>query len=172
MDKPKVTVASCAEGNYRPGRSNYKVRYIIIHTMQGTLKGTTAWFANPKARGSAHYGIGFGGELVQWVDDGDTAYHAGNLKYNREAIGIELEGFCERGFFPDAMMEKLIELVRYLSKRYKIPMSRAVILGHNEIPDPYNPKLLGGAHHHSDPGSKFPWAELMRQLVPPKDDVV
>lgn len=161
--KPLTKSAPAHRNNYSSGRKGNAINTIVVHTMQGTLKGTNGWFADAAAKASAHYGIGFGGELVQYVDDQDTAWHAGNAKYNRQSIGIELEGFMERGFFPDTMIDKLVELMAYLCDTYKIPRDRKHIIGHNEVPAP-DGKGFGGAGHHADPGPKFPWDEVMAKL--------
>ena len=161
--KPKIEQAPAAGGNYTPGRKGDKIEYIVIHVMQGTLKGTTKWFAMPEAEASAHYSIGFDGNIVQHVQDTDTAWHAGNGAYNRRSIGIELEGFIERGYFPDMMMGSLAKLILYLAKEYNVEVSRQRIIGHNEVPSPDGTKM-GGAGGHTDPGPKFPWGVLMELL--------
>ena len=36
-------------------------------------------------------------------------------------------------------------------------MDRAHVIGHNQVPDPNNPKLFGGSDHHWDPGPYWNW---------------
>lgn len=67
-----------------------KPRLIVMHIMEGSLAGTDGWFHNPVSQVSAHFGIGVGGEIIQWVDTKDAAWHA--VEANAYAIGIELEG--------------------------------------------------------------------------------
>jgi hypothetical protein len=40
-------------------------------------------------------------------------------------------------------------------------MDRKHVIGHNEVPDPYNSKLFGGADHHWDPGPYWSWTGYM-----------
>lgn len=59
----------------RPG-----TRAIVIHTMSGTLAGTDGWFANPASAVSAHFGVGLGGEVHQYVETAMTAWANGILE--------------------------------------------------------------------------------------------
>src|SRR5882757_5873164 len=97
----------CAPVNFRPGRPfGSKAEAIVIHCMDGTLAGTDAWFRDPAARVSAHYGVGVDGRIHQYVSEDDTAFHAGivvnptaamvlsrpSVNPNFYTIGIEHEG--------------------------------------------------------------------------------
>ena len=60
----------------------------VMHTMVGNLPGTDAWFLNPAAQASAHFGIAQDGTVIQWVNvRGGIAWHcaAGNSAW----YGIE-----------------------------------------------------------------------------------
>src|SRR5260370_5619898 len=79
----------CAAGNWHAGRSGSShVTAIVIHVMDGFLIGTDALFnQTPEQRqgdvhmhaSAAHYGISQTGEIHQYVQDADTAYHAGGV---------------------------------------------------------------------------------------------
>lgn len=126
------------------GRGKYKPEAIVLHIMQGTLKGTDAWFNNPKSNVSAHYGIGKNGEVHQYVDEKDTAYHAGIVKRpswklfkpnsnpNFYTIGIEHEGTFTDAW-TDQMKQASAELVKNISKRWNIPLDRDHVIGHYQI---------------------------------------
>ncbi|MFF9287499.1 peptidoglycan-binding protein [Streptomyces griseosporeus] len=63
---------------------------VVLHIMQGTLWGSDAWFRNPAAQASAHFGVGKDGTILQWVDTKDRAWaQAGGNSY---WISIEHEG--------------------------------------------------------------------------------
>lgn len=63
---------------------------VVLHIMQGTLWGSDAWFRNPAAQASSHFGVGKDGTILQWVDTADRAWaQAGG---NRTWISIEHEG--------------------------------------------------------------------------------
>lgn len=53
---------------------------IVVHIMDGSLSGTDAWFASQASEVSAHYGIGKAGEVHQYVEEADTAFHCGTVK--------------------------------------------------------------------------------------------
>lgn len=84
----------CKSGYFSHGRSGFKS--IILHSADGykdgdikTLTGQTSSVV------SSHWYIDRQGNIYHFVQDGDTAYHAGevaNNKYaNRNSIGLEQE---------------------------------------------------------------------------------
>jgi AmpD protein len=109
---------------------------------------------------SAHFYVRRGGELWQFVDCGDRAWHAGASSWrgrdncNDDSIGIELEGLEGRTFEP-AQYETLADLCTVLAQRWSI----AHIAGHEHI--------APGRKH--DPGPGFDWALLKRQLAWPAE---
>ena len=79
---------------YTKGRKGRRVRYVVVHSMAGTLEGTVSHFRKqiPLLGSSAHFLVGHDGRLVQMVRLEDTAHHAGNFDANLESVGIEHEG--------------------------------------------------------------------------------
>lgn len=129
--------------NFTQGRGGYKPEAIVIHVMDGTLKGTDAWFNNKGSGVSAHYGIGKNGEVHQYVRDEDMAWHAGavvrptwslikSANPNLYTIGIEHEGTATSAW-TEAQKAASAKLIRELCVKYGIPMDRAHIIGHYEI---------------------------------------
>jgi N-acetyl-anhydromuramyl-L-alanine amidase AmpD len=130
--------------NYTKGRGGFKPRAVILHIMAGTLKGTDSWFANPVAQASAHYGIGLNGEIHQYVNENDMAWHAGvvirptwkllnpKVNVNKETIGIEHEG-QPITVWSREMKESSASLVADICKRWGIPLDRDHIIGHYQI---------------------------------------
>lgn len=141
MIRPKLIAR-----NFTAGRGGRKPDLIVVHVMAGTMAGTDAWFRNPDASVSAHYGVSKSGEVVQWVQDRDTAWHAGTmhkptaalvkerapLNPNRYSIGIECEG-TGKDEPTEAQMDALAKLVRQLADVHKIPLDRKHVVGHREI---------------------------------------
>lgn len=78
--------------NYTKGRQGASVDKIVCHWMAGTLAATDSVFQNTTRQTSAHYGVGQGGNVHQYVKESDTAWHAGNWNANISSIGIEHEG--------------------------------------------------------------------------------
>jgi len=78
--------------NYTKGRQGASIDKIVVHWMAGTLAATDSVFQNTTRQTSAHYGVGQGGNVHQYVKESDTAWHAGNWDANISSIGIEHEG--------------------------------------------------------------------------------
>lgn len=152
--------SAAAPDAIRTRNAKYPVDRIIIHTMQGSLSGTVAWFKTPgrDVPTAAHYCIGEDGEVVQMVPDDKKALHAGSKTeagWNDRSIGIEHAGWVDDGKPPsDAMLKASAEVVAILCKKFAIPADRTHIIGHVEVP---------GATH-TDPGNEWPWDAYMAMV--------
>ncbi len=127
-------------------RDGNPIKYISVHIMAGTLSGTDAWFANPQSQASSNYGVGFGGEIHQYVDDSKMAFANGgvknptakivkenlNVNQNRICLSIESEGY-DLAKAPDTQINALVELIKALATKYNLPIDREHIIGHREI---------------------------------------
>lgn len=135
---------------------SHRITRIIIHVTQGSWSSAINWFRNPGSGVSAHYVIrSFDGLRAQCVSDLNIAYHAGNWRYNVHSIGIEHEGFVSTPkYFTPEMYRSSARLTAYLCRRYRIPIDRQHILGHNEVP---------GADH-TDPGQWWWWSYYMKRV--------
>ena len=130
--------------NFWIGRKGYKPEAVVVHIMDGTLVGTDSWFANPTSQVSAHYGIGKNGEVHQYVQENDAAWHAGrvdasvwglikpNINPNLYTIGIEHEGKPD-DIWTEAMKQASATLIREICQRWQIPIDRNHVIGHFEI---------------------------------------
>jgi hypothetical protein len=154
-DYPGAIWAPAYSGNY----SNYSrgrgdIKYIVIHTTQGSYAGSISWFQNPASNVSAHYVIrSSDGQVTQTVREEDVAWHAGNWSYNLQSIGIEHEGYvAQTGWYTGAMYRSSARLVRHLAAKYDIPLDRKHILGHVDVPNAT----------HTDPGPNWNWKRYMR----------
>src|SRR5262245_8278660 len=103
---PAPVFVGCHSGNLRKGRPPGVVPdAVVIHVIVGSLKTADSWFNDARAQVSAHYGVGKDGVVHQYVEESDTAFHAGTverpvwtlgrpgLNPNAHTIGIEHEGF-------------------------------------------------------------------------------
>lgn len=140
-----------------------RITTVVIHVTDGSYGGTLSWFRNPSARATTHYVVrSSDGDVTQMVREKDIAWHAGNWAVNETSVGIEHEGFTGHcTWFTDAMYRSSAQLAAYLATKYLIPINRKHFIGHNEVPDPSNPRRFGGAGHHTDPGSCWKWARYM-----------
>ena len=163
---PGSTFDGAASGNYYPydRPSGYPIEKIIVHTVQGRWWSARDWFLNRQAGVSAHYIVhSFDDAVNQSVREKDIAYHAGNLSYNRTSIGIEHEGYVENPgyWYTDTMYRSSARLAAYLCNKYRIPVDRVHILGHNEVPNADNRRQYGGLTGNTDPGTGWDWAKYM-----------
>ena len=95
----------CPASNFRPGRpQGLRPEAIVIHIIDGSFAAGESVFLDPTSQKSAHYAISKSGEIHQFVDENDTAFHAGvvvnpswdllkaGVNPNFYTIGIEHEG--------------------------------------------------------------------------------
>lgn len=135
--------------NFKEGRGIFtKPEIIVIHIMAGSLAGTDSWFANSISQVSSHYGVGFNGEIHQYVKEEDTAWTQGlkvppinkplfklykeGFNPNQYCIGIENEGE-DLAKAPIEQLNALVSLIRTISTRWGIPIDREHIIGHYEV---------------------------------------
>ncbi|MBH8597669.1 peptidoglycan recognition family protein [Thermoactinomyces sp. CICC 10523] len=144
-----------------------KIRYIIIHDTEENYLDTIKLFANPDAFVSAHYVIrSQDGEVTQMVKNKDIAWQAGNWYINSHSIGIEHEGYAMEGaaWYNEQLYRSSAKLVRYLALKYRIPLDRAHIFGHDEVPG-LSPNYQSSMHQ--DPGPFWDWNHYMELLGAP-----
>jgi hypothetical protein len=119
--------------NFLKGRDGKQVALIVIHATQGSLQSAANWFANPKSRVSAHYGIGKEGQIEQYVDEADTAFHAGGWGVNQTSIGIEFEDVLDGKEPTSAQYVTGGALVADILKRYNLKPSEQTIRPHRDF---------------------------------------
>jgi N-acetylmuramoyl-L-alanine amidase len=135
----------------RPGKPLEAVRAVVVHYLgnpgqgpQGardyweSLKTQDAADARPDISASAHYVVGFEGEILRAIPEDEKAYHCGAASYtdaaraffgdycapdsspNRCTIGVELCHPDATGKPEDATRAAAVELVRDLCDRYAL----------------------------------------------------
>ncbi len=144
------------------------IRFLILHyTGMADEEEALARLTSADSRVSAHYFVREDGEIIQTVEEGDRAWHAGRSRWqtmqelNGSSIGIEIHNpghaFGYRPF-PAAQMEAVVRLVDCIVRRHGI--DRADVLGHSDI----------APARKEDPGELFDWGLLARHglaLGPP-----
>lgn len=109
-------------------------------------------------RVSSHLLIRRDGEVVQFVDLDQRAWHAGPSSFqgrercNDYSIGVELEG-ADTLPYADAQYEVLAETTRGLMARFPA-ITHGRIVGHSDV----------APGRKSDPGPAFDWARYRRLL--------
>ena len=141
--------------NYSNGLES-RIKYIVIHYVGATggAKANCEYYASKYIGASAHYFVGFEGEIWQSVEERNIAWHCGANAYkhpecrNSNSIGIEL---CVRNkgsqaadsrdwYFEEATVTAAIELTRELMEKYGVPAER--VIRHYDVtgkicPNPY-----------------------------------
>jgi N-acetylmuramoyl-L-alanine amidase len=167
-EEPGTAWTAASSANYSSADRPYDqpIDTIVIHETQGSYAGTVQWFANPRADASAHFVVrSSDGAITQMVHEHDVAWHAGNHDVNWRSIGIEHEGYVDDcSWNTDAMYRSSAMLVAHLAARYGIPVDRAHIIGHSEVPDPFHAGRYGGADGHTDPGPCWNWDLYMSYI--------
>lgn len=140
---------AASSSNYTVGRGGNPVRYVVIHTTEGSYWGAISWFQNPRAQAAAHYVVrSSDGEITQMVREADTGWHAGNWTYNQRSVGIEHEAWAGSGAgLTEALYRSSAKLTCNIVRRHGLPIDRTHIIGHVEVPN----------QSHWDPGRHFRW---------------
>ena len=151
-------------GNYDLARreaDGLAVRFVVIHDAETDYQTTIKIFQDPLNYVSAHYVVrSSDGQITQMVDTKNVAWHAGNWNVNMHAIGYEHEGFAIQGttWYTEAMYEASAAMTKHLAAEYGIPLDRAHIIGHDDIPGPTAFFVRG---MHWDPGPFWNWTRYM-----------
>ena len=152
---------------FTPGRTGTAVDRIVIHiTDAPTTSSTVNTFTAANAKASSHYLVGQDGEVVQFVSEADTAWHAKGA--NRRSVGIEHVAVKQGGAtygshtFPyqpptEAQYCASAALVTYLCDKYGLTANRTTIIGHREADT--------GTSHTSCPDGAWDWDHFMNLVT-------
>jgi N-acetylmuramoyl-L-alanine amidase len=135
----------CPSSNFRQGRpAGHRPEAIVIHIMDGSFAAGESVFLDPSTQKSAHYGISTVGEVHQYVDESDTAFHAGivvrpqwqllkpGVNPNFYTIGIEHAGKPD-DIWPDIQLATSTALIGEIASRWGIPLDDQHIIPHHII---------------------------------------
>ncbi|MEM7656555.1 MAG: N-acetylmuramoyl-L-alanine amidase, partial [Bacteroidota bacterium] len=155
-------------------RDGETVKYVTIHTIQGSYASAISWFKNRNARVSAHYIIrASDGQITQMVCESDKGFHV--KTDNPTTIGIEHEGYIDDGaaWYTNEMYESSAALVRDICKRYNIdplkayggPPTNGVSVLSNTCYHVKGHQHFRG-NNHIDPGPYWDWDRFYRLVNP------
>lgn len=122
--------------NFTGGRSGQSPQFVVIHTYNGAGRSLYNWFNNPQAQASAHYAVFKDGNGEQYVDEGNTAWHAGNWDANIKSIGIEHQddGNPNDAVRTNELYETSAQLIADIYRRYGWDKkNKALIKPHKEF---------------------------------------
>ena len=140
----------CASNNFQKGRpTGFTPEAIVIHLVDGSFAAADGTFLDSKSSVSAHYAVSKAGAIHQYVDEHDTAFHAGIVvnpswpllkpgtvqKYinpNYYTIGIEHEGHAD-DVWPPEQLAASAALVGQIAGRWNIPLDTLHVIRHHQI---------------------------------------
>lgn len=162
---------------YGPGAGDYgnhdqaqrptdmSIDYIVIHDIEGYYKSAVQMVQDPTYVSWQYTMRSTDGHTAQHVKPEDVAWQAGNWYINSHSIGIEHEGFAANpAWYTETLYRTSARLVRYLAKRFDIPLDRAHIIGHDNVPGTV-PSTIRGMHW--DPGPYWDWSHYFDLLRAP-----
>jgi len=139
------------------------VRELVIHSTEGTnVEGLHAWLTNDDERLvvdgellapgplSVHFMVDQDGNVFQYVDTDDTAYHARD--HNRFSVGIEHVGWADDpATWTPAMVEASAKLAAWINEKHPlVELDADHVVAHGSF-----------QADRTDPGPYFPWAEYL-----------
>jgi hypothetical protein len=136
------------------------IDYIVIHNTEGTWDRALQLVTDPTYL-SWHYTLrSSDGHIAQHLPMRNVGWHAGNWYHNMHSIGLEHEGLAAQGatWFTEAVYRTSAELVRHLALEYGVPMDRAHIIGHDQVPG-HSPARVRAMHW--DTGPFWDWEHYM-----------
>jgi N-acetylmuramoyl-L-alanine amidase len=134
----------CPSSNFRVTRHGHQPEAIVVHIMDGSFAAGESVFSDPTTQKSAHYGISKDGVVHQYVDENDTAFHAGivvnpswsllkpGVNPNLYTVGIEHEGRPD-DIWPDAQLAASAALIQAIAARWAIPLDLDHVIRHHQI---------------------------------------
>lgn len=122
-----------------PGRAR-PIACVVLHATAGTWPSDLAWLRkgghdDPVRGVSCHYCVGPQGQIVQLVDEADTAWHAGASTWrglehrgslNACSVGVELSHRQDGTPFPAAQVQAAAWLAREIVRRHGIERGNVV----------------------------------------------
>src|ERR1700750_2121879 len=130
----EIARIACAAANFAAGRpQGMRPEAVVLHRTGGTGDEIRVRFLNAALATSAHYVVAKDGSVTGYVDEQNTAFHAGlavnptgkglkpGVNPNSYTIGIELEGQPDDPV-PEAQEESCAELVAEVAARWSFPI--------------------------------------------------
>ncbi len=169
---PYEMISASAYGNHsKSARTTLgapSIDYIVIHNTEIDYPRSVNAVTDPQ-RVAWNYTVrSADGHVANHLDASDVGWHAGNWYVNTHSIGIEHEGYAgTAAWFTESMYRSSAQLVGYLAAKYGVPLDRAHIIGHDQVPG----TTLGTTRSmHWDPGPYWDWDHYFELLGAPIGD--
>lgn len=140
-----TTWIGCPDSNFRKGRPfGLRPEAVVVHIIDGSFAAGESVFRDPTTHKSAHYAVSRSGEVHQFVDEKDTAFHAGivvnptwallrpRVNPNFYTIGIEHEGRPD-DVWTEAELSASATLIGQIVARWSIPLDDLHVIRHHQI---------------------------------------
>ncbi|MFC3494752.1 N-acetylmuramoyl-L-alanine amidase [Glycomyces rhizosphaerae] len=153
-----TTISQYGNHDLADRENDIDINAIVIHDTEGCYDGTLDVVQDP-ARISWNYTVrSSDGHIAEHLDHKNVGWQAGNWAVNMRSLGIEHEGFAADGsWYTEILYRNSAELVGFLADRYDVPIDRAHILGHDNVPQ----------STHWDPGPYWDWGHYFQLLGVP-----
>ena len=168
-DSPDLPDGTGDYGNHdqadRTGPGGPSLDYILIHDTETAYQPTVNLVQDPTYLAWNYTLRSSDGHVANHLDPADVGWHAGNWFMNMHSIGLEHEGWAGTGaWYTEAMYQSSAALVRYLAAEHDIPLDRAHVIGHDQVPG-----ILPGftKNVHWDPGPYWDWDHYFELLGAP-----
>jgi hypothetical protein len=135
---------------------------IMIHDTETSWQSAVDIFTAPGGVSAASYLVSSQPSdpaVTQFAHDKDWVQSVYNWWFNETSIGIEHVGFATApaGYFNEELYKRSADLTGWVAWKYHIPVDRAHILGHDNIPS-----YIDDPHvQHWDPGPSWDWPYYM-----------
>jgi hypothetical protein len=149
----------------RTGAGGPSLDYILIHDTETAYQPTVNLVQDPSYLAWNYTLRSSDGHVANHLDPADVGWHAGNWFLNMHSIGLEHEGWAGTGaWYTEAMYQSSAALVRHLAAEHDIPLDRAHVIGHDQVPG-----ILPGytKNVHWDPGPYWDWDHYFELLGAP-----
>lgn len=148
------------------GEDDLDIDYILIHDTEAFWDTTLDLVSRPRYLAWNYSLRSRDGHIAQHLDSSDVGWHAGNWYVNMHSIGLEHEGFAAQNgaWYTESMYQTSARLVRHLAQKYGVPLDRAHIIGHDEVPG-HIPSRVSAMHW--DPGPYWDWEHYFDLLGAP-----
>lgn len=169
----KIQIGVCNAANFRKGRPlDFRPEAIVLHTSMTSMNGLRLQLSDPNSSTSAHYAVDANGDVTQFVDETDTAFHAGVVERpdwrllrdgtnpNFYTIGISFTGSAAQDF-TEEQYRAGAELIAAVAERWGIALDPDHVITHRRIRASRNcpgekvdiARLITGAANEAPPQS-------------------
>lgn len=140
-----ITWIGCPDSNFSKGRPfGLRPEAVVVHIIDGSFSAGESVFRDPTAHKSAHYAVSRSGEIHQYVEEKDTAFHAGivvnptwallkpGVNPNFYTVGIEHEGRPDDEW-TEEQLSASANLIGEIAARWGIPLDDSHVIRHHQI---------------------------------------